>query len=92
LISGLVKSITVDFDFPINLGNDNEVSLNDLSKLFIDKYGNNAVNFIDSAPDDPKLRRPEITRAKTLLNWEPKINLSDGLQRTFNYFKSILNE
>ena len=92
LISGLVKSINVDFDFPINLGNDNEVSLNDLSKLFIDKYGNNSVNFIDSAPDDPKFRRPEITRAKTLLDWEPKINLSDGLQRTYNYFKSILNE
>ncbi len=90
MINALVKVMEIDFDSPINLGNDTEISLINLAKLIIDKYGENKIEFIDSVPDDPKIRKPDISRAKEILNWNPTIQIPEGIEKTFNYFKEVL--
>tara|TARA_B100000963_G_scaffold360037_1_gene389411 strand:- start:2650 stop:3576 length:927 start_codon:yes stop_codon:yes gene_type:complete len=90
MINALAKVMEIDFDSPINLGNDTEISLINLAKLIIDKYGENKIEFIDSVPDDPKIRKPDISRAKEILNWNPTIQIQEGIEKTFNYFKEVL--
>ena len=90
MINALVKVMEIDFDSPINLGNDTEISLINLAKLIIDKYGENKIEFIDSVPDDPKIRKPDISRAKKILNWNPTIQIPEGIEKTFKYFKEVL--
>tara|TARA_B100000963_G_scaffold361526_1_gene397448 strand:+ start:7582 stop:8517 length:936 start_codon:yes stop_codon:yes gene_type:complete len=92
MIKALIKSMNSDFDFPINLGNDNEISLNKLALLFQKKFNSKKIIFLDPNQDDPKVRKPNIDRAQTLLNWKPETSLNDGLDLTYNYFKSIQNE
>lgn len=90
LISGIIKSMSIDFEHPINLGNNNEISLNDLADLFINNFGSISKEYIEALPDDPKVRKPEIIRAYKLLDWQPLIRLDDGLNSTYKYFKSII--
>jgi len=90
MITVLLKVITTDFDSPINLGNDSEISLINLAKLIIDKYGDNEIEFIDPIQDDPKVRKPDISKAKQILDWHPTTQISDGIDKTFNYFKELL--
>ena len=92
LVSGLIKAMDIEFTTPINLGNNNETSLNELAMLLINKFGKNKINFTDSVEDDPQVRNPDITSANKILNWSPIISLSDGLDLTYQYFKSKLNE
>ena len=92
LVNGLIKAIDIDFSDPINLGNDNEISLKKLSSKFIDKFHAKKIIYSELSEDDPKLRKPDITKAKKILNWKPVTDLDDGLQRTFNYFKNILQD
>lgn len=92
MIKALIKSMNSDFDFPINLGNDNEISLNKLAILFKKKFNSKNIIFSNSNQDDPKVRKPNIERAQTLLDWKPETSLNDGLNLTYNYFKSIQNE
>lgn len=87
MIDALKKCITIDFDFPINLGNKNEIKLNKLAEIFQDKFGYNKIKYSESHQDDPKIRKPDIKRAKLILKWEPKINISEGLDITHQYFK-----
>tara|TARA_B100000123_G_scaffold272590_1_gene256141 strand:- start:357 stop:1286 length:930 start_codon:yes stop_codon:yes gene_type:complete len=90
LISGIIKSMSIDFEHPINLGNNNEISLNDLADLFINNFGSISKEYIEALPDDPKVRKPEIIRASQLLDWQPLTKLDDGLNSTYKYFKSII--
>ena len=90
LISGIIKSMSIDFEHPINLGNNNEISLNDLADLFINNFGSISKEYIEALPDDPKVRKPEIIRASQLLDWQPLTKLEDGLNSTYKYFKSII--
>jgi len=90
MINALLKVIKTDFDSPINIGNDSEISLINLAKLIIDKYGDNEIEFIDPIQDDPKVRKPDISKAKSILEWSPSIQISEGIDKTFNYFKEIL--
>ena len=89
LISGILKSMSIDFEKPINLGNDKEISLNNLVKVLDEIFGENEVNYLESIVDDPKVRKPDISRANEILDWNPKISLLDGLLKTHEYFKSI---
>ena len=89
LISGILKSMSIDFEKPINLGNDKEISLNNLVKVLNEIFGENKVNYLESIVDDPKVRKPDISRANEILDWNPKISLVDGLLKTHEYFKSI---
>lgn len=90
MVDALIKSMNTDFDSPINLGNDNEISLNDLAEIIIKKYGANTIEYSKPHEDDPKVRQPDIERANQILKWSPSTLLSDGLDYTYKYFKSIV--
>lgn len=92
LINGLIKCKDVDFNYPINLGNDNEISLNELAKKFSKIFSNLKINHINSAEDDPKIRRPDISRAKEILDWKPKYSLDQGLNLSYEYFKEVIKK
>ena len=91
LVDGLIKLMSSKETGPINLGNPNEFSVLDLAKNII-QITNSKSNIInkDLPMDDPKLRRPDITLAKNKLNWEPKIELREGLLKTIEYFDKLI--
>jgi UDP-glucuronate decarboxylase len=92
LIDGLIKLMNSHDDItgPINLGNPNEFSMIELANLVI-QYTNSKskINFYPLPDDDPKQRQPEINLAKSQLNWEPYIELSNGLKKTIEYFRKV---
>jgi UDP-glucuronate decarboxylase len=89
LVDGLIKMMNSDSVGPINLGNPIELSMKDLATMVI-RLTNSSSNIIykDLPNDDPKRRRPDINLAKSILNWNPVINLETGLKKTINYFTS----
>ena len=90
LISGILECMNVDFDYPINIGNDKEFSLNELANIFIRNLKADSIKKVKSVPDDPKLRRPNINLAKKVLGWSPNTSLQEGLNLTYSYFKNQL--
>ena len=91
LIEGIYRLMLSDFHEPVNLGNPNEISILELAELINDLIGNQSGTVIKIAErlgNDPQRRKPDITRAKTILGWEPKVNFKDGLKQTIPYFKT----
>lgn len=91
LIEGIYRLMLSDFHDPVNLGNPNEISILELAELIDDLIGNQSGTVIKIAErlgNDPQRRKPDITRAKTILGWEPKVNFRDGLQKTIPYFRT----
>jgi UDP-glucuronate decarboxylase len=87
LIEGLLKMMNSDFLGPVNLGNPSELSMNDLAKTIIRLTNSiSKIEYKKLPEDDPKRRRPDITLAKSLLNWSPVIDLETGLYKTINFF------
>jgi UDP-glucuronate decarboxylase len=87
LIDGLIKMMNSDNIGPINLGNPVELSIKDLATKIINLTNSSShIIYEDLPADDPKRRRPDINLAKSLLNWNPTIDLETGLQKTINYF------
>ncbi len=94
LIEGIFRLILSDYHEPINLGNPNEISIADFAKLINELLKNSAgitTKITDRLGNDPQMRQPDITRAKTILGWEPKTNFEDGLNNTIPYFKDKLS-
>lgn len=91
LIEGIYKMMNYpDYPGPINLGNPEEMTILDLAKKIIKLTNSKSEMVFNSLPEgDPKIRKPDITKAKTLLNWQPKISLDDGLKKTIEYFKGL---
>ena len=87
LVDGLIKMMNSDSVGPINLGNPIELSMKDLATMVI-KLTNSSSSIIykELPEDDPKRRRPDISLAKSILDWSPIIDLETGLQKTINYF------
>ena len=87
LINGMIKMMNSDFVGPVNLGNPIELSMKDLATMVI-KLTNSSSNIIykDLPEDDPKRRKPDISLAKSILDWHPIIDLETGLKKTINYF------
>jgi dTDP-glucose 4,6-dehydratase len=90
LVEGIYRLLLSEEHMPINLGNPNETSIREFAKTINILTGN--ITAIDFQPDkrfgnDPQRRCPDITRARSLLGWEPKVNLEEGLKRTLTYFK-----
>ena len=76
---------------PMNIGNPNEITIENLAKIIIELTDSRSVIEYKNLPqDDPKRRKPDISLAKSILNWEPKVSLEDGLLKTIEYFKSII--
>jgi dTDP-glucose 4,6-dehydratase len=93
LIEGITRLLLSDEHLPINIGNPVEMTILDFAHLINHIVGNKAgiVNQpADRQESDPQRRRPDITRARTILQWEPKINLEDGIRRTIPYFRQKL--
>jgi len=91
LIEGILKIMESNLTGPINLGNPNDFSIFQLAQIVRSKV-NKKINIIHKAlpEDDPKQRKPDISRAKKFLKWEPTINLESGLNMTIEYFKSVI--
>ncbi len=88
LVEGIVRLLGADFHEPVNLGNPNEVSILDFAREIKDLAGSpSPVVFKPLPQDDPRVRRPDITRARQLLGWEPRVERGDGLRRTLDYFR-----
>jgi UDP-glucuronate decarboxylase len=80
-----------DITGPINLGNPGEVTIRELAEMIVDLTGSRSQIVSRPLPqDDPRQRRPDIARAKSLLGWEPKVSLADGLKDTVGYFRTLL--
>jgi dTDP-glucose 4,6-dehydratase len=92
LVEGIKRLMEADAHQPINLGNPNEVRIIDLANLIINLTGSKSkIEFKPLPEDDPKQRCPDISRAKQLLGWEPKVTLEEGLKITIEYFKRLLH-
>lgn len=90
LVDGLIKMMSSNITGPVNLGNPSERTILDFAKLIIKLIGSNShLNFLPLPSDDPIKRRPNISLAEKELNWTPKINIEDGLNKTIEYFKNV---
>jgi dTDP-glucose 4,6-dehydratase len=91
LVEGIYRLLQTDFHEPVNLGNPNEVSILDFAKEIQKLSGTKSEIVFKPLPqDDPKVRKPDITRARTLLSWEPKVDRHEGMRRTLEYFSRSL--
>ena len=92
LIDGIYKLLISDINNPVNIGNPNEISILDFAKEIVDlTKSKSEIIFKELPVNDPKVRRPDISKAKKLLNWEPKVSREEGLKKVLDYFKNELN-
>ena len=90
LIEGIYRLLFSDYPMPVNIGNPNEISLKDFAEEILTLTGKKVKIIYKPLPvDDPKQRQPDITKAKTILGWEPKVDRKEGLKITYDYFKSL---
>jgi len=90
LIDGIYRLLLSDYVMPVNIGNPNEISLKDFAEEILTLTGNKVKIVYKPLPvDDPKQRQPDITKAKIILGWEPKISRVDGMKITYEYFKAL---
>ncbi|MDE1171097.1 MAG: SDR family oxidoreductase [Verrucomicrobium sp.] len=93
LIDGIFRLSRADYHEPVNIGNPLELTIKEFAERIVRLTGTkSAISYQPLPTDDPKQRRPDITRAKTLLGWEPKVDLEAGLRETIAYFKTRLAE
>ena len=91
LIDGIYKLMMSGYDMPMNIGNPEEVTMLDLAQEIIQLCGSRSkIMFQDLPQDDPKVRQPDITKAKEILHWEPHVSRRVGLEKTLQYFKAKL--
>ena len=91
LVEGLYRLLMSEQNYPVNIGNPNEMTVKEMADKIL--QATNSKSKIVQVPlpeDDPKIRQPDITRAKKYLNWEPVVSLDEGLQSTLEYFKEQL--
>ncbi len=88
LIEGIVRLLRSDYSQPVNIGNPHELSILEFAQTIVRLTGSRSgIRFRPLPVDDPKVRQPDITRARQLLSWEPKVSLEEGLRRTVGYFQ-----
>jgi dTDP-glucose 4,6-dehydratase len=91
LVAGILKLMDSPLNDPVNIGNPHEMSIEEMARLIIKMTGSSSRLVFRPLPtDDPKVRQPDITRARTLLGWQPTVTLEDGLTATIEYFRSKL--
>ena len=93
LVEGICRLLYSDYAYPVNIGNPSEITLKEFAEEIIKLTGTNQKIVYKPLPtDDPKQRQPNITKAKEILGWEPKVSRSEGLKITYEYFKSLPKE
>jgi len=92
-IEGIYRLLLSDYVYPVNIGNPHEITILDFAKEII-KLTNTSqkIVFKELPTNDPLQRQPDITLAKNLLNWEPKVNREEGMKKTYDYFKGLTKE
>src|SRR5579862_3698502 len=89
LVDGIIRLMLSDTNDPVNIGNPREMTIKEIAETIIRMTGSTSKIIYKELPtDDPKQRRPDITRARTILGWEPKVQLEEGLVKTIEYFRS----
>ena len=92
-VEGIFRLLFSDYAYPVNIGNPDEITIKEFAEEIIKLTGTNQKIVYQELPvDDPLQRQPDITLAKKLLNWEPKIGRSEGMAITFDYFKNLTEE
>ena len=93
LVEGIFRLLLSDYAQPVNIGNPSEISIKDFAEEIINLTGTNQkVVYLDLPKDDPKQRQPDITKARAILGWEPKIDRAEGLKITYDYFRNLPKE
>jgi dTDP-glucose 4,6-dehydratase len=89
LVDGIIRLMESDVNEPVNIGNPHEMTIEEIARTIIRLTGSKSTIVYRPLPeDDPKVRQPDITRARTLLGWEPKVDLEEGLIKTLDYFRT----
>jgi dTDP-glucose 4,6-dehydratase len=89
LVDGIIRLMESNINDPVNIGNPQEMTIEQIAQMIIKLTGSKSKLVYRPLPeDDPKVRQPDITRARTLLGWEPKVGLEEGLTRTLEYFRT----
>ncbi|MBW7868963.1 MAG: SDR family oxidoreductase [Brumimicrobium sp.] len=93
LIEGIFRLLFSDYTEPVNIGNPDEITIREFAEEIIQLTGTNQkIIYKDLPVDDPKQRQPDITKAKEILGWEPKVSRAEGLKITYEYFKTLSSE
>jgi dTDP-glucose 4,6-dehydratase len=92
LVEGIIKLMHAPVNDPVNIGNPQELTIEEIARRIIAMTGSKSKIIYQPLPeDDPKVRKPDITRARTLLGWEPTVSLEEGLGKTIDYFRQKVN-
>ncbi|WP_425076429.1 UDP-glucuronic acid decarboxylase family protein [Psychroserpens sp. S379A] len=92
-VEGIFKLLFSDYVYPVNIGNPNEISIRDFAEEIIKlTQTNQKVIYKDLPVNDPMQRQPDISLARQLLQWEPKVQRAEGMKKTFDYFKGLSHE
>jgi dTDP-glucose 4,6-dehydratase len=92
LVEGIYRLLLSDCSMPVNVGNPDEITIGEFAEEVIKMVGNGTVSYHPLPENDPKRRRPDITKAKEILKWEPKVGREEGVRRTYEYFKTVVPE
>jgi dTDP-glucose 4,6-dehydratase len=92
LVEGIYRLLLSDYHHPVNIGNPNEVSILDFAREVLDLVKNPKAHiaYKPLPVDDPKIRRPDITKAREILGWEPSVPRAEGMVKTYEYFKQVV--
>jgi dTDP-glucose 4,6-dehydratase len=92
LVDGIIRMMLSKENHPINIGNPQEMTIEQIATMIIEMTGSKSRIIYKELPtDDPKVRQPDITRARNELGWEPKVPLEQGLGRTIEYFRAKIS-
>ncbi|MDE0770683.1 MAG: SDR family oxidoreductase [Salibacteraceae bacterium] len=93
LVEGIYRLLLSDYTLPMNIGNPDEITIGDFAEEIIKLTDTDQkVIYTDLPVNDPKQRQPDITKARSILDWEPKVNRAEGLKITYEYFKSLSSD
>lgn len=93
LVEGIYRLLLSDYHLPVNIGNPVEITIKQAAEEVVKLTNSKSkLIYLDLPKDDPKIRQPDITRAKKILNWEPKVNREEGLKITYDYFKTVVDK
>jgi dTDP-glucose 4,6-dehydratase len=93
LVEGIYRLLLSDYVYPVNVGNPSEITIRQFGEEILKLTGSNVKMIFKPLPqDDPRQRQPDITRAREILGWEPKVNREEGLKRTYEYFRNLPSE
>ena len=92
LVEGIYRLLLSDYHKPVNIGNPHEITIKDFGEEVLELVGNPEAHLIykDLPQDDPKQRKPDISLAKKVLDWEPKVSRAEGLKKTLEYFRKVV--